>query len=132
MGIPSSHLGRDGPWAALITVTTQVELLLLEDPIDRPVVQHLVFAAMTATVALRRKAPMWAAVGCGLALGGQTFAGEAPVVGGFLAMLVVLASLGFHATIRQGLVGLAAVAAGALVYDFVVDDFNAADFVGNA
>jgi signal transduction histidine kinase len=75
---------------------------------------------------------MWAAIGCGVALGAQAFAGEAPVVGGFLAMLVVLASLGFHAPVRQGLVGLAAVAAGALVYDFIVDDFSAADFVGNA
>lgn len=132
MRIPSSHLVRDGLWAALLTVTTQMELLLLEDPIDHRVLQHLVFAGMTATVALRRRAPMWAAIGCGVALGAQAFAGDAPVVGGFLAMLVVLASLGFHAPVRQGLVGLAAVAAGALVYDVIADDFSAADFVGNA
>ncbi len=132
MRLPASQFARDFLWATLLTLVTQVELLLVADRMDHDLLQHLVFLPMTGAVALRRRAPLVATVVCGAALAAQTFLGEAPVVGGFLAMLVVLASLGYHADLRRGLVGLAAVAVGALVYDVTRSEFDAADFVGNA
>jgi len=119
-------------WAVLLTAITQLELVHASDKIENQVAQHLVFLPMTMSIALRRTAPVIAAAVLGGSLALQTLAGEAPVVGGFLAMLIVLVSLGYHASLRGGLLGVLFVAAGALVYDFVTDDFNAGDLVGNA
>jgi len=44
----------------------------------------------------------------------------------------VLLSLGYYANLRQGLLGVLCIAAGALVYDLVADDFNVGDLVANA
>lgn len=130
---PRSPLTRDVVASVVLTVLTQVELVLAGSRVDGPLgVQHVCFGLMTAAVALRRRAPLAAALVLALGMAGQTLAGDAPVVGGFLAMLVVVGSLGFHAPWRRGLVGLAAVMASALLYDVVADRFVVADFVGNA
>ena len=132
MRIPSSVAVRDLLWAVLLTAITQLELVLASDQIENQLAQHLVFLPMTGAIALRRTAPVVAAAVVGGAMGLQTFAGEAPAVGGFLAMLIVLVSLGYHASLRRGLLGVLFIAAGALVYDFVTDDFQAGDLVANA
>lgn len=119
--------------AVVLTLTTQLELVLAADRVEgNLLVQHLVFAFATACVALRRRAPL---VGCllfAVAFTLQTLEGVAPVVGGFLAMLILLVSLGFHATWRKGVIGVLAIAASALTYDFLADEFVLADFLGNA
>lgn len=131
MRMPASPFVRDCWWAAALTVTTQAELVLASD-LEHPALQHLVFIPMTGAIAFRRRAPLVAAAAVGIAMSLQTFAGDAPVVGGFLAMLIVLLSLGFHAPWRAGVLGVALVSGGALTYDVVRADFNLADFVGNA
>lgn len=132
MGLPTSPFRRDLLWALLLTVVTQVEVLVAGDRIDHQAAQHAAFLVATSAVALRRRAPLPAAVLCAVGLTAQTFAGPAPVAGGFLAMLVVLGSLGFHANLREGVVGVLAVGVGALTYDVVAEEFRPGDFVANA
>ena len=132
MRLPRSVAVRDLLWASALTASTQLELVLASDRLENQLVQHIVFLVMTGTVALRRTAPLVAAIVVGLSMAAQTLAGTAPVVGGFLAMLVVLISLGFHASLRTGLLGVLFVSAGALVYDFTTDEFNAGDLIANA
>lgn len=131
MRLPSSVLARDGLLAGLLTVLTQVELLLASGVEGPRWAQHLTFAVMTAAVALRRVRPLAAALLVAGGMAGQTLAGEAPVVGGFLALLVVVASLGYHAGLRSGVVGLLVIAMSATLYDLLVARFVLADFVGN-
>ncbi|MGH8882655.1 MAG: histidine kinase dimerization/phosphoacceptor domain-containing protein, partial [Stackebrandtia sp.] len=133
MRVPSSPLVRDSLFAGVLTVVTQVELVAAGDRVAGPVVvQHLVFAVMTGSVALRRRAPLAATLVCAAGMALQTLAGAAPVVGGFLAMLIVVASLGYHAALRAGVIGLSAMAAAATLYDVVAAEFVLADMVGNA
>ncbi|HZJ07262.1 MAG TPA: sensor histidine kinase [Nocardioidaceae bacterium] len=132
MRLPSSPVIRDCLLAAVLTAATQVELVLGAEGVAGPlVVQHLVFAGMTASVALRRVAPLAATLGCSAGMALQTLAGEAPVVGGFLAMLVVVASLGYHASVRAGAVGLTAMASSALLYDVLAEEFVLGDMIAN-
>jgi signal transduction histidine kinase len=106
--------------------------VLAGSAVDEPLaLQHLAFALMTGSIALRRSAPLAAAVVCGAGLLLQTLAGDAPVVGGFVAMLVVLVSLGYHASTRTGLLGVAAIAAGGLSKEVVTGDVVPGDTVGN-
>jgi signal transduction histidine kinase len=132
MRLPSSVAVRDLLWAVALTAVTQLELVLASADLEQPLAQHLVFVPMTMAVALRRTAPLAAAGVVGVSMAAQSLAGPAPVVGGFIAMLVVLGSLGFHADLRRGLLGVALIAAGALVYDVTTDDFSAGDLIGNA
>ncbi|MGH3457552.1 sensor histidine kinase [Aeromicrobium sp.] len=119
--------------AVVLTLATQLELVLAADRVEGSLlVQHVVFAVATACVALRRRAPLLGCLVFAVAFTLQTLEGEAPVVGGFLAMLILLVSLGFHATWRKGVVGVLAIAGAALSYDFLADEFVLADFLGNA
>src|SRR5688572_17564350 len=105
---PSAAVG-DLLVAAVLVAATQVEVWAAHDRTEGPLPwQHLAFLLMTGAVAFRRTAPLVATLICSVGLGLQTALGEAPVVGGFVAMLVVLVSLGYYASLRIGLVGLGA------------------------
>ena len=124
---------KDALVALVLTVATQLELVLAGDRVSSPLLaQHVAFGAMTGSVALRRTAPLTAALLVAVGMVVQTLAGEAPVAGGFLAMLIVVASLGYHAPWRRGIAGLVAVAMSALVYDLLAERFVLGDFVANA
>jgi signal transduction histidine kinase len=130
--VPSSVLARDAVLAGALTVLAQVELLLAADEVDGSLpLQHAAFAVMTAAVVLRRVQPLAGACTVAAGLAGQTVLGDAPVVGGFLALLVVAASLGYYGTLRQGLLGLAVLGTSASVYDVLAEQFVPADFLGN-
>ena len=114
-------------------MATQAELYVNQDRISSPlVVQHLAFLLMTAAVCLRRVAPLLATFVCSAGLAIQTIAGDAPVVGGFLAILIVLASLGYYASLRIGAIGMVAMLAAVLLADVLADALVVADAVGNA
>lgn len=130
--MPSSTLARDAVLAAVLTALTQVELVLAADEVEgSALLQHAAFAVMTAAVALRRRWPVAAALVVAAGLAAQTVAGHAPVVGGFLALLVVAATLGYHGSLREGLFGLTAIGLSASLYDLLAEAFVVADFVGN-
>ncbi|KGN29828.1 ATPase [Knoellia sinensis KCTC 19936] len=122
----------DGLLAAALTLLAQVELVLVADRVSGSLpVQHAAFLLMTVPVVLRRRAPFWAVTICSVGMFVQTLAGEAPVVGGFLAMLVLLFSLGYYASLRAGLLALAIMAAAATSYDILGEKLVVADLVGN-
>lgn len=132
MKVPGSPLLRDGMLAAVLTVATQVELLVAAERVQgSPYLQAVAFAVLTGSVMLRRAAPLAATLVAAAGMALQTLAGPAPVVGGFLAMLVVVASLGFHAPLRAGVVGLAAMGTAAVLYDLIAEQLVLADLVGN-
>jgi signal transduction histidine kinase len=126
-----SPVVADGGLAVLLAVFTQVELALA-DQVDGPmVVQSLAFASMTLAVAWRRSAPQVAGVLAGAGLAVQTVTGNAEVVGGFLALLIVMYSVASYQRLRPALVAGGVVLAGVFVYP-LVNDLNVADEIGNA
>lgn len=123
---------RDGLLAAVLTVIAQVEIVAAGDRVEgSPYLQVVAFTLLTGSVALRRVAPLPGTLICASGMALQTLAGPAPVVGGFLAMLVVVASLGFHASLRAGMVGVTAMSSAAVVFDLLVDRLVVADLIGN-
>lgn len=118
--------------AAVLVAATQVEVWSVHTRIEGSLLwQHFAFLLMTGAVAFRRTAPLVATLVCSAGLGLQTALGEAPVVGGFVAMLVVLVSLGYYASRRIGLVGLAVMLSSVVSYDLVADTLVVGDLVGN-
>ncbi len=126
-------LAVDALVAAAFTAITTFELVLAADRVEGPfALQIAAFWLMTGAIALRRTAPLAASLTCALGLAAQTLVGDAPVAGGFLALLLVTGSLGWHATTRSGLLGLAATLAAALLYDVIGDELSIGDLVVNA
>jgi signal transduction histidine kinase len=126
-----SDQARDAVLAAVVTVATQVELTVgaVEGSLAQ---QRVSFLAMTAAVVWRRSVPLLAAVVLSVGMVVQTLAGPAPVVGGFIAALIVTYSLGAHSQGRLSVVGLLVVLAGVHVYPLVDPErANLADEVGN-
>ncbi len=116
--------------AVLLTLLAQVELLLA-DVVEGPrVVQSLSFMAMTTAVAWRRTFPFGAALLAAAGLAAQTVAGDAEVVGGFLALAVVTYSVASYAPLVPAIAGGVLILAAVFLYPFL-GDVNFADEVGN-
>ena len=132
MSLPRSPLARDVLVGSLATVVAELELWLVADRIEGSLVGHaLVNLLVLPALALRRVSPVGSAMVGAASLALQPVVGPAPVAMGFLVLLVVLVSLGWHASTRRGAVGVAAVVAGGLVFDATTDDFLLADLVVN-
>lgn len=116
--------------AVLLTLLAQIELLLA-DVVEGPrAVQSLSFMAMTVAVAWRRSFPFGAALLAAAGLSVQTVAGDAEVVGGFLALAVVTYSVASYAPLVPAIAGGLALLAAVFLYPFLkAVDF--ADEVGN-
>lgn len=121
---------KDAACAVLLGLFTQVELLLADRVAGPMVVQVVSFAVMTLAVAWRRTEPLLAAALAGGGLLAQTLAGEAPVVGGFIAVLVVMYSVASYADLRNALLGGALVLVGVFTYP-LVNELTFADEAGN-
>lgn len=123
---------RDLAVGIVVTAVALTELWLTRDRLEGELWAH---AAMNLLIlpalALRRVSPLSSAVLAALSLALQPYVGESPVATGFLVLLAILASLGWYADTRTGLIGLGAVVAGGLVFDLTTDDFLLADMVVN-
>lgn len=118
--------------AVVLTLVTWAELAANREQIPAFPGQVGVFTAMTASVALRRRAPLMAAGVVAAAMAVQTLLGEAPVVGGFVALLVVLYSAGAHLSGSQSVAALGLLLASTAVYPVVEPAArNIPDAVGN-
>jgi signal transduction histidine kinase len=125
---------RDGLLALAVTVVGQVELVLLADEVSGPrSLQHLAFAVITGSLALRRARPLAGAVVVAAGMAFQTVLGEAPAGAGFVAMLIVTYSVAQYADRRRdALLGLLAILASVQLYPFVAEGpLNPADEVVN-
>ncbi|TQN44352.1 signal transduction histidine kinase [Blastococcus colisei] len=124
---------RDGVLASVVTAVGQIELVLLADEVSGPLVlQHLAFAVMTASLVIRRARAVAAAVVVAVGLAFQTVLGDAPVVAGFVALLMITYSVAQYADRRRdALLGLLAIVAAIELYPFVVEDVSIGDEIGN-
>ena len=125
---------QDGVLAMALTAFTQWEIsqtLFIEGPLW---IQRSTFAIMTAAVAARRLAPLSAAAIGSAGLAAQTiWGGDAAVVGGFLASIILTHSVALYTTRGVAMAGLAVVLAGVHTYTLVhLDEFRLADEIGNA
>lgn len=124
----------DAVAGVVLTAATQYEVWTNDQVTPPLVAQAACFAAATLVVAGRRVAPLPAVVIAAAALTVQTaFLGEAPVVGGFLAVLLLTYTVAAHSPTRPALAGLAVLAA-AVAVEPLVDPAarSVADAVGNA
>jgi signal transduction histidine kinase len=124
---------RDGLLALVLTLAGQVELVLLaDDVVGQLPLQIVAFAVMTGSLAMRRLRPLTAAVAVAAGLAFQTVLGDAPVVSGFVAVLIVTYSVAQYADRRRdALLGLVAIVAAVELYPFVTEDVSVADEIAN-
>lgn len=103
--------------AAALAATAVGELIVGREQVEGPWWGELLaFLVMTGAVALRRRTVILAAAACGSGLVVQEMLGPAPVVSGFLALLVVVYSGGAHGAARQGVAALIVMLAALTVY----------------
>jgi signal transduction histidine kinase len=123
---------RDGLLALVLTVVGQVELLFAEDAVPQLPLQVVAFAVMTGSLVLRRTRPLAAAGAVAAGLAFQTVLGDAPVVSGFAAALIVTYSVAQYADRRRdAALGLLAILVAVEVYPFVTDEVSLDDEVAN-
>jgi signal transduction histidine kinase len=129
--LPTSPLRRDLLLATVLAGLAQVELVLTADRIDSPGWHHLAELLILPALALRRIAPLAASAIAAVSLGLEPLLGPAPVATPYLCLLLLLASVGWYASLRTGLMGVGLILAGGLVYDFTRERIVWADLVVN-
>ena len=130
--LPRAASLRDLLLGVGVTAVAELEVWLASARMEGPLAGHLLLNLLVLpAMALRRTHPLGAALVGAVSMAMQPLVGPSPVATGFLVLLFVLASLGWYASTRRGLVGLAAVVAGGLVFDATTDDFLLADLVVN-
>jgi len=116
----------------LLTVVTQVELWTV-DRVDDPFwLQVVAFLLITAPVAWRRRAPLAATAVVAVGFSLQTVAGQAEVLGGFVAAILITYAVAAREDRRGALVGASLVTVG-IVLSALYDPANRsfADTFGN-
>jgi signal transduction histidine kinase len=129
--LPTSPLRRDLLLATALAALAQVELFLTADQIDHPGWHHLVELLILPALALRRIAPLAASAIAAVSLGLEPFIGPAPVATPYLCLLLLLASVGWYASLRTGLMGVGMILGCLLIYDFTREQIVWADLVVN-
>ena len=130
--LPRTSFARDLLLGVVVTAVALLELWVAADQIEGSLLAHsLVALLILPGLAVRRTHPLASALLGALSLALQPYIGPAPVATGFLVLLFILASLGWYAPLRRGLLGVAAVVAGGLVFDVTTDEFLLADMVVN-
>ena len=127
-------LTRDVAFAFILTVGTQIELQAASGVEGHMAVQAASFAVITSSVAWRRRAPLVAAIVASAGLAAQTIlGGNAPVVGGFIALLIVTYSIGASQTTNRAIWGEVVILCGVFTYPLVnPEETSVGDEIGNA
>lgn len=127
------HRLLDAALALALTLFAQVEVWTSDGVASPLLAQSACFAAATLSVAARRVWPLVALLVGAAALTVQTVAlGDAPVAGGFLALLVLTYSVGACSPWRSAVCGLAALALAVTAEPLVdAETRSLADAVGN-
>lgn len=120
---------RDLALAAVVTVVAQVELVLAAAGV--PMSWFLSNLLLLPALALRRARPLAGTVLAAVGFALPVSPAELPVATPFLALLVVLASLGWYASLRHGLIGTGVVLAAGLGRQFLSGTTSLADVVVN-
>ena len=119
--------------AGLLTVSTQVELVLADEVEGSRIVQHACFAVMTLALAFRRSHPLASVTAVATGMAAQTIlAGVAPVLGGLLAAIIGTYSVAAYASGRALALGGLAVLLGVVASGLVDEKSRTfSDFAGN-
>lgn len=126
-------LAVDVAFAVVLSAATQWELSVAEVVEGPEWAQRVTFLVATAAVALRRVAPLAAALVCAAGMAAQTVLGPADAVGGFLAFMIVTHSVGLRCDRGRAVIGLIGVLVGVHLYDLLFwADSSVADLVANA
>jgi signal transduction histidine kinase len=101
-------LTQDLVIAGAFTLAAQVELTVQSTAVQGSLIgQRVAFLLVTLSLSTRRVAPVLAAAIASVGFALQGVLGDAPIAGGFLALLVLLGSLGFYTTLHRGAVAVA-------------------------
>ena len=124
---------RDGLAGLVVGAVAEIELVLLDpDRIEGPVAgHHLLNLLIVPSFALRRVTPVGSIAVASLGFAVQPLLGSAPTATPYLALLFLLASLGWYASTRAGAIGTLLVLVSGLSYDLTTDDFRWADLIVN-
>ena len=123
----------DVAFAVVLSAATQWELSVAEVVEGPEWAQRVTFLVATAAVALRRAAPLAAALVCSAGMAAQTVLGAADAVGGFLAFMIVTHAVGLRCDRGRAVVGLVGVLIGVHLYDLLFwAESSVADVVANA
>jgi signal transduction histidine kinase len=116
----------------LLTAGTQAELWTAEEVEEPFWLQVVSFLAITVPVAWRRRAPLAATAVVAVGFSVQTVAGQAEVLGGFVAAILITYAVAAHEDRRGALVGALLVVVG-VVLSALYDPANRsfADTFGN-
>jgi signal transduction histidine kinase len=123
---------RDALLGVALAVVAQLEITLVADRIEDPIIWHrLVDLLILPAVALRRVAPLASIAVAALGFAAEPLVGPAPVATPFVTLLFLLASLGWYATTRVGALGVGLVLLAGLTFDLTRGDVLLADIVVN-
>lgn len=129
---PRTTWQRDLAIAVAVTAISEIELLLARDSVTGSLTAWAMsLLIIVPALALRRARPLLSVIIAAVGFAIDPLLGEAPVATPFLALLFLLASLGWYAGTRQGLLGVGAVLTGGLSSLILSGDANAADIVVN-
>ncbi|UOY03667.1 sensor histidine kinase [Blastococcus sp. PRF04-17] len=124
---------RDGLLALVLSLAALLELVVLAgEPIPQLPLQIVAFGVMTGCLVLRRIRPLTAACTVAVGLAFQTVLGDAPVLSGFVAVLVATYSVAQYAGRRDAVLGLLAIVAAIEVYPLVRPEVKLVDEIANA
>lgn len=131
--LPGRSLRRDLLIGAACTLVAEVELLLLDpSEVDGAVAtHHLLNLLVLPAVALRRVAPVASIAVVSVGFVVQPLLGTAPLATPYLVVLFLLASLGWHASLRTGAALVALVLVCGVGVEAVSNDARWADIVVN-
>ena len=131
--LPTTPLERDILLAALLAGVAQLELLATSKSIDgSPEWHHLTYLLIFPAMALRRTSPLAAMAFAAAGLAAEPLIGPAQVATPYLCLLILLFSLGWHASLRVGVIGVLMTLGAGLVYDVTRREVLLADLVVNA
>jgi signal transduction histidine kinase len=124
---------RDGLLALALTLAAQLELVVFAgEVVEQLPLQIAAFLLITGSLVLRRIRPLAAACTVAVGIAFQTVLGDAPVVSGYAALLIVTYSVAQYADRRRDAVlGLLAILTAIEVYPFVRPEVSVDDEIGN-
>jgi signal transduction histidine kinase len=132
--LTASRVGRDLLLGAVLTAVAEVELVLL-DPSELTgsvLGHHLLNLLILLAFGVRRVSPIASIVVACLGFAVQPVMGSAPIGTPYLALLFLLGSLGWYASIRIGAAGVALTLCLGLLADAFTSEFRWADLAVNA
>jgi signal transduction histidine kinase len=131
--VPAATWKRDLAVGAVVTAVAEIELVLSRGSIHGSFTGLLLSNLLILpALAVRHTHPLASVGVAAVSFLVDPLVGTAPVATPYLVLLFLLASLGWHASTRGGILGLSAVLVVGLLPSAVTGDANAADVVVNA